>query len=240
LIDSAALAKRLAVALRLASPPIAIRFAKTDVDAAPFGALPAPPNEAGRTGTVPAGCVFWMKSTDRTFATTAADHANCSVGSFTHGFIDVAAAATRDDVEAVLAAGWVDEAAVAALPHVRQRHAKIVYGPLAAADGEPDVVLVRVDGLGLMTLQGAIAGLRIEGRPQCHIVALAKEEGAVAASVGCALSRARTGMPATEMTCAIPGSRLRDVVEKLEATAALDKKMANYAGGDARRFEPSS
>ena len=60
--------------------------------------------------------------------------------------------------------------------------------------------------------------------------------GAVAASVGCALSRARTGMPPEQMTCAIPGRRLADVVERLESAAALDRRMANYAGADARRF----
>jgi len=230
------LAHRLKVALRLEAAPIAIRFAASDVDAQSFGAASAPPNEAGRTGTVPAGCVFWMRATERTFATNAADHANCSVGSLTHGWLDVAEAATRDDVAAVLAAGWVDEVAVSSLPRVRRRPAAIVYGPLAEATAEPDVVLVRVDGLGLMTLHGAVADLRIEGRPQCHVIALAKEDGAVAASVGCALSRARTGMPPEQMTCAIPGRRLADVVERLESAAALDRKMANYAAADARRF----
>ena len=76
-----------------------------------------------------------------------------------------------------------------------------------------------------------------KSRPQCHIVALAKENGAVAASVGCALSRTRTGMPPDEMTCAIPGRRLKEVVERLEATVALDKTMASYAAKDAKRFK---
>jgi uncharacterized protein (DUF169 family) len=236
--DVADLARRLRVALRLGAPPIAIRFEPRDGEAAPaFGGSAPAPNEAGRTGTAPAGCVFWMRAAERTFATTAADHANCSVGSLTHGWIDLAEAASRDDVAAVLAAGWVEDAAVASLPRVRERPASIVYGPLAEATSVPDVVLVRIDGLALMTLHGAVSDLRIEGRPQCHVVALAKESGAVAASVGCALSRARTGMPPSEMTCAIAGARLRDVVERIEATAALDKLMASYAAGDARRFE---
>jgi len=47
-------------------------------------------------------------------------------------------------------------------------------------------------------------------------------------------------MPATEMIAPFPASRLRDVVEKLEATAALDKKWRTTAGGDAAAFEPSS
>ena len=73
---------------------------------------------------------------------------------------------------------------------------------------DPDVVFLRVTGRQLMVLSDAIPGLRIEGKPQCHIVAIAKEEGVPAASVGCALSRVRTGMPPTEMTCALPASQL--------------------------------
>jgi uncharacterized protein (DUF169 family) len=77
---------------------------------------------------------------------------------------------------------------------------------------------------------------RLEGRPQCHIVAMAKEDDAVAASVGCSRSRARTEIPPDQMTCAIPGKRLNEIVERLEATVALDRAMANYAAADAKRF----
>jgi uncharacterized protein (DUF169 family) len=221
--DLSDLARRLTVALRLGSAPIAITFSDRGGEPSPIGA-------------VAAGCVFWMKATERAFSTSASDHANCSVGSYTHGLMDLATAAARDDVKTVLAAGWVDERAMKGLPHVAVRPESIAYGPLADCTAVPDVVLVRVDGVGLMGLHGAIPDLAIEGRPQCHIVALAKEENAVAASVGCALSRARTGMPPEEMTCAIPGSRLGEVVERLEATVALDKVMANYAAQHAKDF----
>ena len=230
------LSRRLTTALRLRAAPVAIRFTATPA-AEPRIASTAPPaNEAGRTGAVPAGCVFWVKATERTFTTEAADHANCSVGSLTHGWITLDEAAKRDDVAAVLEAGWVDRAEVGSLPRVAERPAAIVYGPLAEVNEAPDVVLVRLDGLGLMTLHGAAPDLRIEGRPQCHIVAIAKEAGAIAASVGCALSRARTGMRADEMTATIPGRRLVEVVDAIEATAALDHAMASYAANDAKRF----
>jgi uncharacterized protein (DUF169 family) len=101
-------------------------------------------------------------------------------------------------------------------------------------------VLMRVNGRQMMVLSDAIPGLRIEGKPQCHIVALAKENGEVAASVGCALSRARTGMRPDEMTVAIPGARLADVVDSVEKTAAVDTVVAKYAAEDARRFAPSA
>ena len=78
---------------------------------------------------------------------------------------------------AVVESGWVDPAAFGSIPAVSQRAQAITYGPLAEATREPDVVLVRFNGRQLMVLSDAVPGLRIEGKPQCHIVALAKEHG---------------------------------------------------------------
>ena len=234
-----ALSSRLTAALKLAAPPVAIAF-HADAGEAEGERLArgtAAPNPRGRTGQVPAGCVFWMEAADKTFTTLPADHANCSVGSLTHGLIGLEQAAACDDVEAVLGAGWVDQAAVLALPRVTERPEAIVYGPLQDAAGQPDVVLLRLNGRGLMTLRDAFPGMPIEGKPQCHIVAMAKEQGLVAASVGCALSRTRTKMMPDEMTAVIPGERLETAVEAIEAAAALNGMMAGYAADDARRFD---
>jgi hypothetical protein len=51
------------------------------------------------------------------------------------------------------------------------------------------------------------------------------------------LSRVRTGMPNTEMTCAVPGGRLAEVVQQIKTTAAIDGTVANYASEDSQRFE---
>ena len=87
-----------------------------------------------------------------------------------------------------------------------------------------------------MVLSDAEPDLMIEGKPQCHIIPLARENQVVAASVGCMLSRVRTGLPSTEMTCAIPAGRLEELVEKLESTDAVDSVVARYASEDAARF----
>ena len=230
------LSERLVACVKPSARPVAISFLDETPTIPRREAPAAAPNEHGRTGQVPAGCVFWMLGSDETFATTAADHANCSVGSLTHGFLTLEEAATKDDVGAALESGWVDEASVKDLPRVATKPASVVYGPLDKCETPPDVVLLRINGLGLMTMKDAVPSLLIEGKPQCHIVAIAKEHDTVAASVGCALSRSRTGMGAEEMTCAIPGPRLSEVVNALEAAAALDHAMATYASHDARRF----
>jgi uncharacterized protein (DUF169 family) len=180
--------------------------------------------------------VFWVKAQQGPITTVAADHANCSVGSYIHGFLTLAEAAAKDDVAAILESGWTSEAAMQALPRVHSKPACVVYGPLAQLPVAPDVVLLRIDGAALMTLESALPGLRIEGKPQCHIIAIARELGEPVASVGCALSRARTGMKPEEMTCALPGPWLGAMLAKIEAAAHLDRAMARYASADARRF----
>ena len=189
----------------------------------------------GRTGKVPAGCVFWMKATDRTFSTVAEDHGNCSVGSLTHGLKTMDEVAGNSDVAALLDSGWVTMDVVPQIPVVKTKYRYITYGPLVESS-DPDVVVVRLNATQLMVLHDVIPGLRFEGKPQCHIVAIAKEQGEIAASVGCMLSRVRTGMSPSEMTCAIPASKLGDVIEALDSTCVADGKVATYAAEDGKRF----
>ena len=227
----------LTTALHLRTPPIAITFSRSaPAGIAPFDDPMPEPTPDGRTGRVSAGCVFWTKAVDRTFTTVAADHGNCSVGSLTHGFATLDEVADRADVASLLESGWVTLDMIPGIPVVADRPDLVVYGPLGETPVDPDVVLIRVNGKQLMVLADALPGLRIEGKPQCHIVAVAKQQGEVAVSVGCMLSRTRTSMPSAEMTCAIPASRLEYVVDRIEATAATDGMVASYATEDARRF----
>ncbi len=237
--DWRAHATALASTLGTDVPAIAITFS----DGVPAG-VPAfddpmpPPTSDGRTGRVSAGCVFWMKSTTRTFTTVPADHGNCSVGQVTHGMKTLAEVADKQDVAALLECGWVTMDIVPLIPAVSSRPASVTYGPLAETAFDPDVVMLRLTGRQLMVLSDALPDLRIEGKPQCHIVAVAKEQGEVAASVGCQLSRVRTGMTNAEMTVAIPASRVASTIEALRATATADDAVARYAAEDARRFSP--
>src|SRR5215510_11301646 len=231
------LAATLADELHLATPPLAITFSDDAPDGVPaFGAPMPDALPDGRTGRVPAGCVFWIEAAARTFSTVAEDHGNCSVGSVTHGFKTLDEVAGNSDVAALLDTGWVTMDVVPQIPVVTEKPGAVVYGPLAGAPVDPDVVLLRLNAKQLMVVSDAVPGLRIEGKPQCHIVAIAKEQGEVAASVGCALSRVRTGMPATEMTCAIPASKVDEVVTAIERNAVADTAVARYAAEDATRF----
>ena len=235
--DHRAHAAVLADALHLAVAPIGISFSATSpAGVAAFDEPMSAPAADGRSGRVPAGCVFWVRAAERSFTTVPEDHGNCSVGRYTHGLASLDEVAGNGDVAALLESGWVDAEAVGSIPAVSERAEVITYGPVSDAATTPDVVLLRVNGRQMMVLSDALPGLRIEGKPQCHIVAIAKEQGEPAASVGCALSRARTGMRPDEMTVALPGSRLADVAQAVERTAAVDTAVARYAAEDARRF----
>lgn len=232
------LASELSELLKLQSPPLAITFS----NAAPAGvsrfeAATPEPMPDGRTGKVAAGCVFWVEAADKTFTTRPEDHGNCSVGSLTHGLKTLEEVAGNSDVAALLESGWVTMDVVPQIPVVRERSEFITYGPLAEAAADPDVVFMRLNPKQVMVLHDAMPGLKFEGKPQCHIIPMAKENNDVAVSVGCMLSRVRTNLPNSEMTCAIPAARLREVVARLKATVVADLRVAAYASRDAQRFK---
>lgn len=236
--NRAALASELSALLNLAVRPIGIAF-RDRVDTPgvdPVDIVHPVPTEDGRTGAAPASCVFWFLGAERVFSTVAADHGNCSVGSYTHGFKRLDEIADKADVAALVGSGWVGEADFPLVPAVGDRPGSIVYGPLDALPVEPDVVFLRLNAKQAMVLDDALGGVRFEGKPQCHVLAIAKNGQETAISVGCMLSRVRTGMGNNEMSCAIPAAKLADTVAALRRNAVTERAVASYAATDAVRF----
>jgi uncharacterized protein (DUF169 family) len=220
---NAILAERLTALLGLTQAPVAVSFD-----------LPAP-DGASPVAAQPAGCCFWTPAQEQRLDTVAADHANCSVGSYTHGLIPLAQAATGADTTALVGSGWVAEADLMSAPALPFQPRAITYQPLAEAE-DPDVVLAQLSAAGLMTLLGAVPELTLARKPQCVIVPLAAA-GQVAVSPGCAVSRTRTGLPDEELTCAIPAQDLETIIERLEGSTASDRIVSEFAAADmARNF----
>ena len=122
------------------------------------------------------------------------------------------------------------------MPAVKDKPGSIVYGPLDALPVPADVIYLRLSPKQAMVLDDALGGVRFEGKPQCHVLAIAKDGGETAISVGCMLSRVRTGMGNGEMSCAIPAARLAETVEALRRNAETERTVAAYAAADASRF----
>ncbi len=223
--------------LALKVSPMTITFSDQKPDNIPFfeGDYPEKSPD-GRTGKVSAGCVFWMHGSEKAFTTVPEDHGNCSVGSLTHGLKTLDEVKNNSDVQAILECGWVELEMVPNIPVVSKKSNYITYKPINQENENPDVVFLRVNAKQAMTLKDAFPDLIFEGKPQCHIVPIAKEQDKIAISVGCTLSRVRTGMPNTEMTVAIPARKLQKVVEKLKQTCSIDYNVSAYASQDASRF----
>jgi uncharacterized protein (DUF169 family) len=220
---AAGLADRLSELLMLAHPPVAVSLRKD-----------TPSADAEAVATQPAGCCYWAPAQKGRLNTKPSDHANCSVGSYTHGLIDLEAAAAGDDTAALLRSGWVGESDLANTPHLPFRPQIICYEPLAEAN-QMDVVLLHLSPSALMTLQGACPQIRLVTKPQCQIVPLAYA-GEMVVSPGCAVSRARTNLPAGELTCAFHASALPEIVVRLERSAAADHAVAEYAVANDRPY----
>jgi uncharacterized protein (DUF169 family) len=222
--------------LGLAVPPIAIAFLSHDLAA--VSRIGRPCRRQRRTdGREPlrrvasSGSRARKECSRRRRRTTA-----CSVGSLTHGFKTFQDIAHNSDVAALCESKWVTPEAVAKIAVVREKPKSIVYGPLRDVPVEPSVILLRLNGKQQMLLHDAWPNLRLEGKPLCHIIPIAKESGEIALSVGCMLSRVRTGMSNNEVTCAIPASRVSLLIERLRAARAADTAVAAYAAEDSRRF----
>jgi uncharacterized protein (DUF169 family) len=216
--------------LGLEHQPVAITFH----DNAPNGSTKyfdvsmSVPTEDGRSGRVAAPCVFWMHGHESTFATLSADHGNCSVGQFTHGLAEAVDILDKSDVASLLEVGWVTLEAFADVAQLSRRPAAISYGPLAEATSTPDVVLLRVSPKQMMKIADAVS-VEWSGKPQCQILPRAADRKVIAASMGCALSRARTGMADDELTCAVPGERIQELADALVAVCRADESVVKYA-----------
>ncbi|HEX9757508.1 MAG TPA: DUF169 domain-containing protein [Nitrospiria bacterium] len=229
--------KQLREALGLQITPLAISFSNDAPQGVPFheGSMPDA-SQDGRTGRVPAGCVFWMDGSEKAFTTVPEDHYNCSVGSVTHGLKTLEEVMANEDVQKLVESEWVTPEEAMALPVIQERPNFITYAPLPQTPVDPDVILLRINGMQAMAIHDAFNDIEVAGKPQCHIIPMSKEQGKVAISTGCMLSRVRTGMSPSEMTCTLPAKKIEEILEKLKTRRKANSAVTAYANQDARRF----
>lgn len=234
--DHASAQRELVDLLGLVHAPVAINFHETLPTEARWHDAPmTEPTEDGRSGRVPASCVFWAEAHEASFTTVPADHGNCSVGRFTHGLVGAEGILDKTDVATLLEVGWVTMEAFAGVAALDRKPAAISYGPLAESAGDHDVVLLRVSPKQMMAIGDAIA-VEFSGKPQCQIIPRAADRNVVAASMGCALSRARIGMSDDELTCAVPAGRVDELLGGLRSVRRADDAVVGYALADKARF----
>ena len=228
-MDARTAGRRLIELLRLRSAPVAVTFAATP----PLGVA-----RVSKSG--PAGCAYWKQAAEgAVFYTEAADHFNCPVGSHTHGvpLPPERAKELEGVVGTMVGLQYIRMEEVGALPRRTDPFGVAVYAPLAETPVPPDVVIVRGRARQIMLVAEAAraAGLAGDaaamGRPACAMIpaALARPDGVT--SLGCIGNRVYTGLGDDELYFTIPGGRVGDVVERLEAVLHANRELERYHEG---------
>jgi uncharacterized protein (DUF169 family) len=219
------LAESLADVLKLAQPPVAVCF----TDSVPASVPP-------HSGKVPAGCRFWQDAATSTFATSAADHALCAIGVYTHNLEP--APAQRIDLMDALGVfndlGYVTPQDLPLIPVLGTQPKHVIYAPLAQSPLEPDVVLLLVDASQALILSEAVQQVEHQsapamGRPACAVIPQVMNTGRAALSLGCCGARAYLDVFSDNVAFfALPGAKLAAYVERIVALARANSVLAKF------------
>ena len=225
-MSAKSLGARLSQLLALERAPVGIAF------------LPAaPPGIRRAARPEPAGCAYWKLAADGgVFYTGASDHYNCPVGAYTHGVELPADRAPELEqvVRTMVGLQYIRMEEVSALPRRAEPFGVAVYAPLGDAPVDPDVVIVRGNARQTMLVAEAAraAGIGHEGaamgRPACAMIPEAMSLARGNTSLGCIGNRVYTGLGDGELYFTIPGPRLEEVVDKLEAIVRANRELEAY------------
>jgi len=219
------IAHALSESLHLTQPPIAVCV----TDAVPAGI-------ESWSGQSPAGCRFWQDAAERVFATSAGDHAHCSIGQYTHNLDMNAASQTdlQDALKVFASLTYVREEDIAAIPVLASKPRYVIYGPLAKIPVDPDVVLLFVRAGQTLILSEASQQLEgglppAMGRPACAIIPQAMNTGRSALSLGCCGARAYLDVLSDDVALyAIAGRTLSAFAERITALAKANEVLAKF------------
>lgn len=219
-------AERLKALLGLRSRPIALAFTSSP----PSGVSRIPQPAAS-------GCTYWKLAAEgATFYTQVADHFGCAVGAYTHG-IELPSDQAKDLeglLDTMTGLGYLQREEIPDIPTRKERFAFLVYAPLDETPCAPDVVLVRGRARQIMLLAEAArsAGLRGDmatmSRPACAMVPQVIQAGIGTTSLGCIGNRVYTGLADDELYFGIPGSKVADVVERLETIVQANQALEAF------------
>ena len=202
--------------LKLEHPPIAISFTNE------------PPVGVKKIDeSVPSGCVFWIRAFTEQFYTSKNDHANCTIGSFTHGFLRPSQVSLDScpDVKLMVQADYLALKDFTGVPRMESAPKFVSYAPLKSTSFEPDVVLMICNAEQSMLVTEATPFYETMGKPTCAAIPYAYNEEEVAISFGCVTNRVRTGLKSNELVVTIPMSKLEAFVANLKETAKANNEV---------------
>jgi uncharacterized protein (DUF169 family) len=222
------LEKRIVASLKLSKLPVTVTFLES-----------APSGVEKFSGTEPSGCSFWrLAAAGRSFYTAPENHFNCAVGAYTHN-IPLSAerqSETEQTLKMMFDLGYVKPEEVPQIPRLPKTPAAILYAPLGAATGVPDVVLFSCRPAAAMLLSeaaaraGVASGTPALGRPTCMALPATMQHGSML-SLGCIGNRVYTGLGEDEMYVVLRGKDVARVAEALAVIANANAALDDYARG---------
>ncbi|HEY7063625.1 MAG TPA: DUF169 domain-containing protein [Chloroflexota bacterium] len=221
------LEQRFQAVLGLARRPVAVAYR----DAVPAGV-------ERFAGSEPSSCSFWrLAGEGRAFATVAADHYNCPIGSYTQNvpLPPERAPELEQTLGLMTEIGYVRMEEVPGIPRLPETPGAIVFAPLGEVPAAPDVVLFVGRPGRLMLLQeaairaGAASSLPLLARPTCMALPAALASGVVV-SAGCVGNRVYTDVGEDELYVVVPGRDLARVADALDEVAKANATLADYHG----------
>jgi uncharacterized protein (DUF169 family) len=202
--------------LKLENPPVAISF----VEAPPKGTRKNDESAAS-------GCVFWIRGFEDNFYTDQKDHANCNIGSFTHGFLPPEKVSLDACMDIALfdKTGYFPASAFGGVSRMKEDPHYVAYGPLHRVAFEPDVVLMVVNPQQAMLVGESAGNAKLMGAPTCQAIPMSYNDHQIGISLGCITNRIRTGIKPTEMVVTVPRDELPAFTERLRQRAQANNEV---------------
>jgi uncharacterized protein (DUF169 family) len=220
-------ARQLQDSLQLVQAPVAVCFS----DEVPKGIAPYSGDD------IAAGCEFWERASNSVFATSAADHALCSIGVYTHNLAD-APATQQHELETTLGTmvkvDYVREQEIRAIPVVEKQSRYVIYGPLAEILMKPDAVVLFTHAQQSLIVSEATERVDANtppamGRPACAVIPQVINQGRAAMSLGCCGARAYLDVLSDSVALwALPGSKLEAYADQVETLAKANKLLTGF------------
>ena len=220
------LAEQLTSALELIQTPIAVRFGDDSLS-----------GHVAPTKPVAAGCQFWELAATQALATTAQDHANCSIGIHTHNLAN-APESQQAELEQTLTAmtglDYVRPDEVVSIPTMPSVAKFVCYTPLAECTYEPDLVLLFANARQGLLITEAIARVdganpRSLGRPACALVPYVMNGYKAAASLGCCGARAYIdSLDDGTMLWVLPGKQLASYLAAIDSLSKANSVLTQF------------
>jgi uncharacterized protein (DUF169 family) len=188
-------------------------------------------------GHAPAGCAFWEEAAAGAFTTSAANHAMCSIGIYTHNLAGAPpqyASELGAVLEVMSGMEYARAEDVAQIPVLSKQPQYAVYAPLAACPAPPDVVLIFADARQGLILAEAAQQVDAElppalGRPACAAVPQAYNSGRATVSFGCCGARAYVGaLDAGTALWALPGAKLDRYAARIAKLAEANDVLTHF------------